>query len=415
MPANPTTESNQQVRLLAALERLLEIPTADLNLALSHSTDLVAKALAADKVDAFLYQPARDSLVALGSSSQPLSAAQRRHGLDILPIANGGRVVQVYLTGKTFVTGHLEQDPEELLGIRETLKIRSEIGVPLEVGGTVRGMLMIASLQPDFFGSDDVRLAESVARWVGIVAHRAELAEQIARNSLEEGRRAGAEELVTVLAHDLRNYLSPLKLRLDALLRRAERERRERDRADLELALKGLARLSGMVSDILDVARVEQGMFQINVQPVDLVALVEETARVLATPEQPVTVKASEPATVAADAGRARQCVENLLANAVKHSPAGAAVTVLIRRERGDRRELARVDVLDEGPGIPADVLPRIFGRFVTGDGLDGGLGLGLYLAKQIALLHEGDLQVASVPGKGARFTLILPCYDEGA
>jgi signal transduction histidine kinase len=70
---------------------------------------------------------------------------------------------------------------------------------------------------------------------------------------------------------------------------------------------------------------------------------------------------------------------------------------------------VAKVDVVDEGPGIPPDVLPHVFERFVTGTGSQGGLGLGLYLAKRIARVHGGDLTVESAPGKGARFMLTLP------
>jgi hypothetical protein len=70
-----------------------------------HATDLIAEALRADKVDAFLYDPTRDALEAVGSSNQPLSALQRKHGLDFLPIANGGRVVWVFQNWKTYVTG----------------------------------------------------------------------------------------------------------------------------------------------------------------------------------------------------------------------------------------------------------------------------------------------------------------------
>ena len=76
--------------------------------------DLVAAATGADKIDAFLYDAARDSLVAVGTSTQPLSALQRQHGLDVLQIANGGRVVHVFKTGQTFVSGRLDQDMEEL-------------------------------------------------------------------------------------------------------------------------------------------------------------------------------------------------------------------------------------------------------------------------------------------------------------
>lgn len=109
----------------------------------------------------------------MGTSTQPLSALQRQHGLDVLQIANGGRVVHVFKTGQTFVTGRLDQDMEELPGVRETLGIRSKLGVPLDIGGKRRGMMMIASLKHDFFTADDVRFAEAAGHWAGIVAHRA--------------------------------------------------------------------------------------------------------------------------------------------------------------------------------------------------------------------------------------------------
>jgi two-component system OmpR family sensor kinase len=399
-------------RLLTTLEQLLEIPTADLRVTLTHTADLVAAALRADKVDAFLYDQQRDSLAALGTSNQPLSAEQRRHGLDVLPVANGGRVVWVFKTRQTFVTGRLDQDAEELIGIKETLKVRSTIGVVLEVGGMVRGTMMIASQKPEFFTPDDVRFAESVAHWVGVVAHRAELGEKIARNAAEQGRRAGAEELVTILAHDLRNYISPLRIRLDILCRRAEREGRERDQRDLGVLLKGVERLGALISDILDVGRINQGIFQMNIQAADVVPLVEETAAVLTTPERPVQVKPSEGLVVVGDPARVRQCLENLLANAVQHSPQGAPVTVTMMRHKIDASEFVRIDVINDGPGIPSDFLPRIFDRFVTGEGSERGLGLGLYLAKQIAVMHGGDLQVESVLGRGARFSLTLPSFD---
>src|SRR3954468_1347139 len=177
-------------RHLDILEGLLRVPSGNVAATLSHVSDLVARATGADKVDAFLYDPARDSLFAVGSSTQPLSALQRQLGLDVLPLSNGGRVVQVYNTGETFVSGNLQDDPEELRGIKEGLGIRSKVGVPLDVGGERRGIMMISSLKPDFFTSDDARFAESVGGWVGILAHRAQLAEQIARNAAEEGRRA---------------------------------------------------------------------------------------------------------------------------------------------------------------------------------------------------------------------------------
>jgi GAF domain-containing protein len=131
--------------LLQTLERLLDIPSADLKSALTLACDALASALRADKVDAFLLDPSKNSLVAIGTSNQPLSAVQRNVGLDVLPVANGGRVVHVYETKAPFRTGHLSDDPSELKGVREVLKIESKVGVPIDVGGHVRGVLMIAS------------------------------------------------------------------------------------------------------------------------------------------------------------------------------------------------------------------------------------------------------------------------------
>src|SRR6187402_193230 len=96
-------------RPFETVQRLLETPVANLRGALSHAADLVAEALRADKVDAFLYDPARDTLVAVGTSDQPLSHREKAHGLDVLPIANGGRAVQVFKTGETFMTGDLQK------------------------------------------------------------------------------------------------------------------------------------------------------------------------------------------------------------------------------------------------------------------------------------------------------------------
>ncbi|HVL36463.1 MAG TPA: GAF domain-containing protein, partial [Burkholderiales bacterium] len=351
------------LRMLEVLEGLLRIPAGDLATTLAHVSDLVAAASGVDKVDAFLYEPARDSLVAVGTSTQPLSALQRQLGLDVLPVSNGGRVVHVFKTGQTFVTGALDADTEELRGVREALGIRSKLGVPLEIGGRRRGMLMLASLQPDFFTPEDVAFIESTGRWIGILVHRAELAAEIARNALEQGRRAGAEELVTVLAHDLRNYLGPLNMRLELLRLRAERDGRAEDLRDAAAAARSVLRLGALVSDILDVARLDQGVFQTQPEPLELGALVRDTAAMLSTPEHPVTVRLQEDTAfeLVGDAARLRQCLENIIANALQKSPSKAPVSVFVHREaaRPDG-PLARVEVIDEGPGIPEDLLPHV-------------------------------------------------------
>src|SRR5438270_9523023 len=107
-----TQERENTGRLLGMLEKLLEVPSAELETALTHACNAVAEALRADKVDAFLYDESKATLVALGTSTQPLSSLQKKMGLDALPVANGGRVVHVFQTGQTYVTGRLDEDPE---------------------------------------------------------------------------------------------------------------------------------------------------------------------------------------------------------------------------------------------------------------------------------------------------------------
>jgi signal transduction histidine kinase len=402
MPAN-------QARLLDTLERLLEMPAAEQRSALTQACDLVASALSADKVDTFLYDAQRDSLVALGSSNQPLSALQRKHGLDVLPVSNGGRAVHIFQTRATFVSGRTREDMEEVRGIRDALEVASQVGAPLVVGGSVRGVLLACSQKVDFFSPEDVRFVETVARWVGAVAHRAELVEQIGHDAAERGRRRAAEELITVLAHDLRNVINPIDGRLQLMCVRAQREERTVDIRDIDLARRGLSRLSNLISDILDTARIEKSALDLELGTVDVVKLVTDIAATLGSPAQPVLATAREEVIATIDASRIRRCVENLVANALRHSPRGSPVHVEIARRTHDDGEWVHIEVIDEGPGIPHEIAPHIFDRFVT-KSRSGGLGLGLFLAKSIAAMHGGDLTVEkSNPGKGAHFCLKFP------
>ena len=140
-----------------------------------------------------------------------------------------------------------------------------------------------------------------------------------------------------------------------------------------------------------------------------------ELIQVFSTAEHAITLKVHEETHVLADGARVRQCLENLLANAVKHSARNAPVTVVVGKEKREDGVWARVDVIDEGPGIAPELLPRIFERFVAGpkSRQNDGLGLGLYLAKRIASAHGGDLTAESSPGKSTRFTLYLPGYRD--
>lgn len=402
----------EPLRALVTLQRLLEIPAADLHSALTHASNALADAFAVDKVDAFLYDETRDSLTALGTSTQPLSNLQKSLGLDVLPVSNGGRVVEAYQSGKIFRTGDTQNDPKELKGVKEGLKVASHLAIPLLITSELRGVILLASLQENFFSESDESFGKSAADWVGMVAHRAELAEEIGKNALEQGRRDAAEELVTALAHDVRNYLSPISGWVHVLRHQAEQRGDKEGQQHAEGALRSITGLSRLVTNLLDVARIDRGLFDLDLEPVDLAELAREAAGMIASPAHTISVEASVAALVNGDRQRLRQCLDNLITNAVAHSPRGAPVNVFLEEVDSDGQKWAQLQVIDEGPGVPVDVLPRIFERFTSGRSKSGGIGLGLYLANRIVRAHGGELGVASEPGKGTRFTLRLPLYS---
>ncbi|WP_437977072.1 GAF domain-containing sensor histidine kinase [Sorangium sp. So ce295] len=399
---------SKEGRLISTLQRLLELPAADLRQSLNQASDLLAGALCADKIDIFLFDPSRNTLRALGTSKTPMGRLQRSLGLDIHPVANGGSIARVFTTGDPHITGHSEQEPGELPGLVHELGVRSHIAVRLVVDGERRGVVSAHSAAPDFFSDEDLRFLGAVAHWIGALTHRAELVEQVTSAALAQGRRRAAEELITVLAHDLRNHLTPLMGRLGLLHRRAELDGRVDDVRDADRATESVARLGQLISDLLDVGRIEQGLFEIAPAPMDLVSLARDIAVALGTPSVEIRVEGPRELVVVADRDRLRQALENLVSNAIKHSPPGKGVLITLTSELIEGTEHAHVDVVDRGSGVPPEILPRIFDRFVT-DGYASGMGLGLYLASRIAAAHGATLAVSSSPGNGATFRLSLP------
>lgn len=418
MQGDEAGSSTVEARLLSTLERLLQIDATNVTQTLNAAAQLLGDALHAEKVDAFLYHPENQTLQVAGLSDTPMSRHQIALGLDRMAIADGGRLVEVFQTGVTYVTGHAYQDPLMGRGIVEGLGVRSVLAVALEVGGERRGVLQLVSSREDAFSEQDRAFFPAVATWIGLVLHRAELVEKLTTSAAEEGRRLAADELINVLAHDLRNLLSPINLRLQFLRRRFEQEQRTADAKEVQQIHSSVGRLMSLIRNLLDTARLERGLFTIEPQECDITALVSETAAFLSTQSTPIDVHAPAGIIVHADPDRLRQVIENLLGNAIQHSPPNASVQVSLEIERQLPDAAAQTDhvghnwvrlvIEDQGEGIPPELLPRLFERYVRGQE-SRGIGLGLYVAARIIQAHDGTLTVESSPGHGARFILRLP------
>ncbi|MGE6760583.1 PAS domain-containing sensor histidine kinase [Corallococcus interemptor] len=237
------------------------------------------------------------------------------------------------------------------------------------------------------------------------------------RRELEMLRDAvrARDEFLSVASHELKTPLTPLQLKLTALLRTVENNPSatlpvERISRDLEVARRQVRKLSDLIEDLLDVSRISMGQLRLDRAPMDLASLARDVvARYAPQSAQvgcTVTVEAPTPTPGHWDRSRVDQVITNLLTNALKYG-AGKPVHVRVRMEAG----LAVLSVRDEGIGIPLEDQPRVFERFVraVSERNYGGLGLGLFITQQIIEAHGGIVQVRSTPGEGSTFTVMLP------
>ncbi|MET0312640.1 MAG: ATP-binding protein [Burkholderiaceae bacterium] len=227
----------------------------------------------------------------------------------------------------------------------------------------------------------------------------------------EEAANQTKDEFLAMLGHELRNPLAPIQTALH-LMRLRGGDMLTRERAIIERQVQHLVRL---VDDLLDVARIARGNIELKKADVDLSEVVgqaiETVAPLTEQKRQSLSVQ-SAPAGpfVQADAARLVQVISNLLSNAAKFTPEAGSIGVKVYEQ--DAR--AVVEVRDSGIGIASEDLQSIFKHFTQGDqGIDrsqGGLGLGLAIARSIAQLHGGELSAHSDgPGSGSTFSLTLP------
>ena len=212
------------------------------------------------------------------------------------------------------------------------------------------------------------------------------------------------DEVLAVVSHDLRGPLHAISLASEAL--------REDANDDAKRYLSAIdragARAERLISDLLDASEIENGKLSLTLGRVNLGSVVKQAVadHELAARESKATIAAvvpADPVYVQADRDRLLQALANLVGNALKHAR-GTAIEVSLARVD----QHAVIAVSDRGPGIPASELPHVFDRYWTGRARKGGAGLGLAIAKGIALAHGGTIQVLSRPGEGARFELAL-------
>jgi signal transduction histidine kinase len=256
---------------------------------------------------------------------------------------------------------------------------------------------------------------------IGGLQETAQLGAAFNEMAAELQRRAGErdqldrmkDEFVLTASHELRSPLTSVQGYAELLM--LERERLDPKQAEtVEVILDSSRHLVRLLNDLLDLARSDAGRLAIRPEPTEPTGLIEEAVRTMraqfeARGQRLNLEIAGDLPTIEADRDRVRQVLVNLLTNANEYCQEGASVRVEARRSGVD----VEIDVIDDGPGIPADQLEHIFERFTRGDAGEtqrvGGTGLGLAISKSLVELHGGGIEASSTPGRGSTFRIRLP------
>jgi len=314
--------------------------------------------------------------------------------------------------------------------------IRTVLVTPMSIRERLVGFLSLDYGGAEhIYTSEELALAEAVAKLTALVIERGRLvqerAEAQAREIALRETKGQMDEFLGIASHELRTPLTTIKgniqlakLRLthymhslslgdDEIQENLTEIQTMLDRAERQVNVQ-----NRLVSDLLDISRIEVDKLELRKEPCDLAAIVLETVEDLrsANLTRPIHLELAqyEMVPIFADAERIGQVVSNYLTNALKYSPADSPVEVRLKKEG----KLAYVSVRDEGPGLTLSEQERIWERFYRAQGVERqrgfslGLGLGLHICRAIIEQHEGKVGVESTKGGGSTFWFTLPITE---
>ena len=299
------------------------------------------------------------------------------------------------------------------------LPVTSYMAVPVvSRSGDIIGGLFFGHPEPGIFTERAERITVGLAAQTAIAMDNARL--------YQEAQQAITirDEFLSLAAHELKTPITSIMGYIQVLQRRAQREGQtnERDGRALQTIAEQAGRLNQLISSLFDLSRIQMAQLMLDWQIMDLAALarriVEELQPTLEQHQVRLICDSGQPLLVRGDALRLEQVVQNLLHNAVKYSPGGGQIDVCMEvvKPGADGLHNVCVSVIDHGMGIPAESLPLIFRRFYRAKNVEqnhiSGVGVGLYVAREIVLLHGGNIDVESIEGVGSTFRVTLPLHQ---
>lgn len=298
------------------------------------------------------------------------------------------------------------------------------LAVPIRLRDQVIGVVAASRPEPGWF-------TESEARWLTILAQIAAVAienERLRAAEQEQATLKAREEFLAVVSHELKTPVAVIKAYVEVLLRRAEEHAGAEAELDILRSVHDQAdRMLAMIEELLDFQRLGGGQFTLELSRFDLNALAKRTVESLqltARSHSIVFVGGRGSVPILADRKRIEEVLINLIENAVKYSPPASEITVSVHlngKEQPQVQPSGSTEVVlvvaDQGVGVAPEVQSQIFERFFQANRTPVrghvGLGLGLYISREIVARHGGRMWVDSVPGQGSRFYVALPLAPE--
>ena len=335
-----------------------------------------------------------------------------------LPVVLRRGVTEFYpeITDEQIAASAIDADHLELL---RKLQLRSVIIVPLVARDRIFGALtLVAAEGGRRFTSDDVDVAESLARRAALAVDNARLYREAERARAEaEAANQAKSDFLATMSHELRTPLNAIAGYTELLEMELRGPVTPEQREDLGRIRRSQRHLLALVNDVLNFARLDSGYLQYDIATIPLADALSGVEALVAPQLQAkgLAYELTLPPktlTVVADGEKLQQIVVNLLSNALKFTPRDGRITVACSAQA----TTVAISVRDSGRGIPADKLEAIFEPFVQVERAltreTEGSGLGLAISRQLARAMNGELVVESVPGSGSTFTLTLPRGD---
>jgi signal transduction histidine kinase/CheY-like chemotaxis protein len=328
-----------------------------------------------------------------------------------------------HFSGRVFEQPCIEEHVQACTGLRTIKKegVESFVQVPVCAEGKVLGIIQLASRSPRRFNNEEVRLLETIGNQMGIAVQRAQLYEETRRQAteLEQANKLQAD-FTAMIAHDLRSPLMNITGVAEVMIEGMFGSVSEEQKKWLARIQANGQNLIDLVSDFLDVSKLESGYVEVKRERVDLSDLIQgtiENFRVLAQ-EKGISIRGAADLslpTVQVDPRRLDQVLSNLISNAIKFAGDGGEMEV--GAALAEATEI-KVWVRDNGAGIPADEIHDLFQKYRQGGNAkcssQKGTGLGLVICKMIVEAHGGKIWVESEPGHGSTFFFSLPVTPEG-